>query len=210
MPGAKLLGTSKSPPQPQKARASLCARVLVWRLRFKENKARRVVLAVAFFLLLVALRAVAGGFSNGSGVVSMFSGVRVFGLCFLGLVGLVAGCGPTNSNKPPPNGGEVIAVPGRKGFVEVVKKKGPSPITAEVSFYFYKDAFTPYDFPPESGVLLLEGNRKVALEVDGDALVTPTGPTLFEGRDVEGIVSVELNGDDVKIQLGEPLDSFIT
>ena len=127
--------------------------------------------------------------------------------CFA-LIGMLAGCGggsPTaNPGTPPPHGGNLIAIPSGKGYVEVVQKVGASgkgPITAEVSFYFLKDPSTPYSPAPTAGTLTI-GNKKVALKAQGDALVTPDGPALFPKGGVDGVVSVELDGKPTNIPLG--------
>jgi hypothetical protein len=124
------------------------------------------------------------------------------------LISLLAGCGggslTSNPGTPPPHGGNLIAIAGDRGYLEVVKKAGvpaKGPVTAEVSFYFLKDPSTPYSPAPTSGTLII-GNKKVALKVQGDALVTPDGPALFPKGGVDGSVSVELDGKAVNIPLG--------
>jgi hypothetical protein len=111
--------------------------------------------------------------------------------CFV-VLGMLIGCGggaPSTSNPgtPPPHGGNLIALPGGKGYVEVVKKGDASakgPITGEVSFYLLKDPSTPYSPAPTTGTLTF-GTKKVALQAQGDALVTPNGPPLFSKGDDE-------------------------
>src|SRR5262249_49631194 len=126
------------------------------------------------------------------------------------LWGILIGCGggaPSTSNPgpPPPHGGNLIALPGEKGYVEIVKKpagSGKAPLTAEVSFYFLKsDGTTPVSPAPAAGKLQV-GNKDVALQAEGDALVTPSGPPLFAKGDVDGLLSVELDGKAMKIPLG--------
>jgi hypothetical protein len=88
--------------------------------------------------------------------------------------------------------------------VEVVKKaatSGKGPVTAEVSFYFLKDMSTPLSSPPTTGTLTV-GKKKVILKADGEALVTPDGPPLFPKGDVDGTLTVSLDGKETTIPLG--------
>jgi hypothetical protein len=136
--------------------------------------------------------------------------IKVARAAALLLFGILIGCGggaPSTSNPgpPPPHGGNLIALPGAKGYVEIVKKEVPSgkaPLTAEVSFYFLKgDGTTPASPAPSVGTLRV-GNKDVALKAAGDGLVTPSGPPLFANGDVDGVLSVELDGKPMKIPLG--------
>lgn len=121
----------------------------------------------------------------------------------------ITGCGSssgltTNPGPPPPHGGEIVYMNGDQGIVEVVKKNVSSPkesVDAEVSFYFYKDAFTPITPPPTSGSLIVT-KKKIALKPSGDALVTPSGPALFARSDLDGSLTVEIDGKPVAIRLG--------
>jgi hypothetical protein len=131
------------------------------------------------------------------------------GLGHIWFLGLVVACGCSRSQltadpgEPPPHGGKLIFIPDGTALIEVVKKQGAAPITAEVSFYFYKEGgYEPYEPAPQSGVLVIDEKHKVPLQTDGNALVTPTGPVLFEGNDVDGVLSVELNGELRQIPLG--------
>jgi hypothetical protein len=126
------------------------------------------------------------------------------------LLGILIGGGggaPSTSNPgpPPPHGGNLIALPGEQGYVEIVKKpagSGKAPLAAEVSFYFLKsDGTTPALPGPAAGKLHV-GHKEVALQAEGDALVTPSGPPLFAKGDVDGLLSVELDGKAMKIPLG--------
>ncbi len=120
------------------------------------------------------------------------------------------GCGsgpPSRSNpgEPPPHGGVSIKLPGSGGLVEIVKKESSAAsqsITSEVSFYFFKDAYTPYSPTPSAGTLTLASGKKVALKPEGDALVTPPGPALFKKGDVDGTLIVQLDGVNKTIPLG--------
>jgi hypothetical protein len=128
--------------------------------------------------------------------------------CFI-LIGILAGCGegpPSTSNPgtPPPHGGSLIALPGARGYVEVVKKDAApakGSLTGEVSFYFLKDPSTPYSPAPTAGTLTV-GNKKIALQSEGDALVTPGGPPLFAKGGLDGTLSVELDGKTTSVPLG--------
>ena len=94
-------------------------------------------------------------------------------------------------------------MPGGKGYLEVVRKEAASaktPLIGEVSFFFLKDASTPYSPAPSSGTLTI-GNKKVPLKAEGDALVTPNGTPLF-AKGLDGVVSVELDGKTTTIPLG--------
>jgi hypothetical protein len=123
---------------------------------------------------------------------------------------MLLGCGEgalstSNPGTPPPHGGELLALSDGRGFVEVVKKEaspGAGATTSELAFYFYKTPYTPFSPAPSSASLMLD-RKKVDLVPQGDALVTPPGPLLFaKGRDVEGVLSVDLAGNAVKIPLG--------
>ena len=84
-------------------------------------------------------------------------GISILSLAF------VAGCGdgpPSTSNpgEPPPHGGVLVDMPGKSGLVEIVKKtvSGSEPtVTSEVSFYFFKEAYTPFSPSPSTGTLTL-------------------------------------------------------
>jgi hypothetical protein len=123
---------------------------------------------------------------------------------------LFTGCGgdPTstsNPGKPPPHGGTLIALPGGKGLIEVVRRPseaGKGVLSSEISFYFYEDAYTPYSPAPTSGTLTVNKNKKIALKAEADALVSPTGPPLFSGGDFDGSLTVELDGKVKTIPLG--------
>jgi hypothetical protein len=131
-----------------------------------------------------------------------------FRVCALWILGLVAagGCSGALSTAdpgvPPPHGGTLVYFPDGTGVVEVVKKEGSDPISAEVSFYFFKDAWTPYKPAPASGVLVMDDSQKLSLQADGEALVTPTGPAFFRDRDVDGVLRIELGGETKQIPLG--------
>jgi hypothetical protein len=127
--------------------------------------------------------------------------------CLL-LTGMLTGCGgaPSTSSPgtPPPHGGSLIVLPGGKGYVEVVRAaaaSGKAPMTNEATFYFLKDMASPYSPAPRSGILTI-GKKKVALDPGGDGLVTPSGPSLFAKGDLDGILSVELEGKTINIPLG--------
>ncbi len=98
----------------------------------------------------------------------------------------------------------MIDLPGGKGFVEVVKNDGTSGSSEKinkVAFYFLKDMHTPFSPIPTWGTLTV-GKKKVALNAEGKALVTPSGPSIFGKGDLDGVLSVELNGHPVNIPLG--------
>jgi hypothetical protein len=120
---------------------------------------------------------------------------------------LFAGCGSpllSTPGLPPPHGGNVINLPGGKGFVEVVKKDigtSKASVAGEVYFYFLKDINTPLSPAPSSGSLTV-GKRKVPLNVESEGLVTPTGPPLFPKGDPDGTLTVELDGRTVNVPLG--------
>ncbi len=125
------------------------------------------------------------------------------------VLGVLAGCGggapsTLDPGTPPPHKGNLITIPGGKGFVEIVQKEvsGKSPVSAEVSFYFLKeDGTTPISPSPGAGTLTV-GKKKVDLKAEGDGLVTPNGPPLFPKGGMDGVLSVELDGKSVNIPLG--------
>ncbi len=125
-------------------------------------------------------------------------------------VGFSIGCGggpPSTSNpgEPPPHGGVSISVPGGTGLVEIVTKdtsKSQQSVTSEVSFYFFKSAYTPYSPAPSAGTLTLGNGEKVQLKSEGEALVTPPGPALFKKGVVDGTLTVQLDGASRTIPLG--------
>jgi hypothetical protein len=96
----------------------------------------------------------------------------------------------------------LVSFPDGTGLVEIVRKSGPEPINSEVSFYFFTDAWTPYEPAPTAGVLVMGDGRKVSLHGDGEALVTPPGPVLFADGEVDGVLRVELDGETMQIPLG--------
>jgi hypothetical protein len=75
-------------------------------------------------------------------------------------------------------------------------------VTSEVSFYFFKSAYTPFSPSPSSGTLTLVSGKKVELKPEGDALVTPPGPPLFAKGEVDGTITVDLAGSTKTIPLG--------
>jgi hypothetical protein len=136
----------------------------------------------------------------------MFKIARSGCLVFLGLLGGCGGGAPSTSysGPPPPHKGNVIAISGGKGYVEIVKKEvaGKSPVSAEISFYFLRDdGATPYSPSPAAGTLTV-GKKKVDLKAEGDGLVTPTGLPLFPKSVVDGLLSVNLDGKSIDIPLG--------
>ncbi len=124
-----------------------------------------------------------------------------------GTIAAVSGCGGTGAldgGPKPPHDGELITLPGGKGYVEVVTKKAASPKTpldGELSFYFLKDASTPLSPAPSTGTLKV-GKSEVKLESQGDALVTPKGPPLLQKGNLDGLLKVDLDGQTVNIPLG--------
>jgi hypothetical protein len=96
-------------------------------------------------------------------------------------------------------------MPGNAGLLEVVKKDTTSStatVTSELSFYFFKDAYTPYSPSPTSGTLTLGNGKKVQLKSEGESLVTPPGLPLFAKGDLDGSLTVELAGSSKTIPLG--------
>jgi hypothetical protein len=124
------------------------------------------------------------------------------------LLGAFIGCGggPTtlsDGGPPPPHGGNLVMLPGGKGYVEVVQKKSTAgtSMSGEVSFYFLKDGSTPLSPAPTAGTLTV-GKTKVELKPSGEGLVTPDGPALFPKRGVDGTITVQLDGKSTTIPLG--------
>ena len=131
-------------------------------------------------------------------------------VCFLGLlVGCRGGLRELDPGDPAPHGGEMILLRDDRGVIEVVQKKVTAqPVTAEISFYFYKDSkdnggkpYAPWDSMPESGFLMIGKNQKIDLIVDDDALVTPSGPALFAKKEIEGQLSIVIAGETLVIPL---------
>ena len=95
-------------------------------------------------------------------------------------------------------------MPGGKGVIEVVQKKPASattPLTGEVTFYLLKeDGTTPITPAPRSGTLTV-GKQKITLTVEGDALTTPNGPPIFPKGDLDGVLTVDLNGAPITVPL---------
>jgi hypothetical protein len=135
--------------------------------------------------------------------------LTVAGISSIGLI-VGCGCGAFSTGATgfvAPHGGMLMPfrVGKKKGLIEIVKKEGSGPITAEVSFYFYKEngsQFVPYNPAPDAGTLEVNRGKKVVLESDDDALVTPTGPVLFENSAVEGTLSVEFDDETRVFPLG--------
>jgi hypothetical protein len=122
---------------------------------------------------------------------------RVVAPCVLALlIGCGSGGSPRLDESGPgtPHGGELIPMPGGKGFVEIVAKgKG-------ASFYFLKDASTPFSPAPTAGVLNV-GSKKITLKSEGEGLAVPDGTAAFVKGTADGILSVELDGKPVNIPL---------
>ena len=99
----------------------------------------------------------------------------------------------------------MIALPDGKGSVEVVKKNvgaGSEKASGEVAFYFLQAGNTPMSPGPTSGTLTV-GKKVVTLKCEGDALVTPEGPSLFpKGAALDGVLSFELDGKPLSVPLG--------
>jgi hypothetical protein len=121
---------------------------------------------------------------------------------------LLYGCGQasltSNPGTPPPHGGRLINLPGGQGYLEVVTDNHGalnSKVTDKVAFYFLKDMTTPFSPPPTSGTLTI-GKKKVVLSADGDALSVPDSSSVFGKRDIDGVLSVELDGKSMNIPLG--------
>jgi hypothetical protein len=134
---------------------------------------------------------------------------RIAWLASFVLIGTITGCGgsgfsTSDPGPPPPHQGNLIKLPGGKGYVEVVKKPPSSskgPISSEVTFYFLKDMSSPLSPAPNAGTLTV-GKKKIALKADGEALVTPEGPPIFPKGDVDGTLTVSLDGQETGIPLG--------
>lgn len=131
----------------------------------------------------------------------------ILGAC-LAFVVFLCGCTKDNSTAvkpPPPHGGSLIAIPDNNGFVEIVKKPiagKETSVSGEMKFYFFKDEFTPFTPAPTTATLTCGKNKTVTLKPDGDALVTPDGPPLFDGGEPDGTLSVQLGGKNLSVPLG--------
>ncbi|MDG3004865.1 hypothetical protein [Paludisphaera mucosa] len=125
-------------------------------------------------------------------------------------LGLAAtpGCGsgaPSTDDPgtPAPHKGSVIPLPGG-GFLEVVKTEAASPrapVEKEGAFYFLKDMETPMSPAPKAATLAV-GKKKIELQVDGEALVTPPGPPIFPKGGLDGVLAVEIDNQPRNIPLG--------
>jgi hypothetical protein len=118
----------------------------------------------------------------------------------------IAGCGgryksTDDPGEEPPHGGVLIVSPDRETIVEVVRKEGDDPLAGEVTFYIYSNGFAPFEPAPTSGVLALSDHEKIELVVSGDGLATPVGPALFRGKDLDGVLEVELDGEKARFPL---------
>jgi hypothetical protein len=135
---------------------------------------------------------------------------RISVVCLLGLlIGCGGGLRELDPGDPAPHGGEMILLRDDRGVMEVVQKKvTEQPVKGEISFYFYKDPkdnggkpFAPWDSMPESGFLMVGKNQKVDLIVDDDALITPSGPALFAKKEIDGQLSINIDGETLVIPL---------
>ena len=54
---------------------------------------------------------------------------------------------------------------------------------------------------PESGYLTIGKNQKIDLVLDDDALVTPSGPALFAKKEIDGQLSINIDGETLVIPL---------
>jgi hypothetical protein len=110
----------------------------------------------------------------------------------------------SNPGTPPPHDGRLIKLANGQGYVEVVKKattpSDPS-VDGEVSFYFYKDTYTPLSPAPTTGTFTTLNKKRLTLKSAGEALVTPPGRPLFAKTDVDGFLEVELGGQSLAVPL---------
>jgi hypothetical protein len=129
------------------------------------------------------------------------------GVCLLALA-LLHGCGgaslTSNPGTPPPHGGRLIKLPGGQGYLEVVTDN-PGALNSKaadkIAFYFLKDMTTPFSPSPTAGTLVI-GKKKTALNSEGDALTLPNSSSVLGKRDIDGVLSVELDGKSINIPLG--------
>ena len=122
---------------------------------------------------------------------------------------MLAGCdggAPSTSNAgtPPPHNGTLVDLPAGGGFVEVVKKplpKGTS-VADEVTFYFLKSMTKPITPAPTAGTLTVGKGKVLTLVAKDGGLATPAGPSLLAGGEIEGTLSVEIDGKKLSIPMG--------
>ncbi len=88
----------------------------------------------------------------------------------------------------------MISLPDGKGSVEVVKKTvdaSSKTTSGEVAFHFLQSGNAPMSPGPASATLTV-GKKVVTLKSEGDALVTPEGPSLYpKGAALDGVLSFE-------------------
>ena len=116
---------------------------------------------------------------------------------------------PSGPSFSPPHGGNFVDLPEKKGSVEIVRndvsKKNVGSESEFALYFFGPDHTTPLSPPPKSGTLSLntpKGTKTVALQSKGDALVSPPAPAMLGGHELEGELSIDLDGGQaVKVPL---------
>ena len=143
-----------------------------------------------------------------SGASSVKSTPRLVSRVLAGLaLACIPACGPSKvdtsyAGKEPPHQGELVPLPGAKGYVEVVAKPGAGKTGPEYSFYFLKENYQEFSPAPSTGTLKVGKATATLKPGDGGALVTPPGQGVPAKAGLDGDLSVELDGKPVVIPLG--------
>lgn len=116
---------------------------------------------------------------------------------------LFAGCsdGPpdlTKTGPKPAHGGELVLLPDKAGYVEVVKGDGKGP---EASFYLLTPDNTPFT-PSSGGGTFVAGKNQIPLKVEGGGLVMPPGNSTFGSNAVSGELKIGHDGKTLVVPIG--------
>jgi hypothetical protein len=127
----------------------------------------------------------------------------------------VPGCGsgtpPAGPNVAATHGGNLLTLPGGKGFVEFVVEgpatKAEKNPKSQVIVYFLKaDGSGPLDTTPSDVSFTPEGGSSISLKPAPDASKTgrfesDPGQSLAAGREVSGELSASVAGESVKVSI---------
>jgi hypothetical protein len=126
----------------------------------------------------------------------------------------VPGCGSSTPTAGPniaaAHGGNVLALPGGKGYVEFLVEavggaaKSKNQKSQAVAYFLKVDGSGPLDPAPSDVTFTPEGGSAVTLKPDGSGskagrFASEPGLTLLAGREVAGELSASVGGEVVKV-----------
>jgi hypothetical protein len=124
------------------------------------------------------------------------------------------GCGSstptTGPNVAAVHGGNLLTLPGGKGYVEFLVEPGEGTAKTKkskaVAYFLKVDSSGPLDPAPSDVTFTPEGGSSVTLKSDGGVLksgryASDAGLALAAGRDVTGELSANVGGDVVRVAI---------